>query len=145
MIAPVLLATALLAGCRSDSAPRADARLKESDLLHHRFVLVSVDDGPVPQSLGQERAPDIEFGEKMHVSGSMCNRFFGQGELYDNVLTVKGLSATRMLCREPQLNQWDRLIDEVLRNGARLTLHDAELRLSAAGHQLVYARKDWVN
>ena len=141
---PLLLAS-LLAGCNlGGTAPTATA-LQQCDLLLHRFVLVSVDGTQVPSDAQSTRVPSIEFGEKMHVSGSMCNNFVGQGELQGNVLTVKNLAGTRMMCPDPLLNQWDQLIGVVLQNGAQISLQGNELRINGADHQLVYSRKDWVN
>lgn len=39
----------------------------------------------------------------MMISGSMCNRFSGEGKLSNGELTAKGLAMTRMMCANPQL------------------------------------------
>ncbi|MGO4741960.1 heat shock protein HslJ [Serratia quinivorans] len=133
------LTTLLLAGC---SMSQNGKTVAESDLLHHNFALQSVDGVAVKPGVGNR--PNIEFGEKMHVSGAMCNRFFGNGQLQDGVLTVKGLATTRMLCADPQLNQWDRTIGDVLGKGAKVTLSAQQLTLSSGDHTLVYTLRDWV-
>ena len=48
------------------------------DLLHHNFVLQSVD-GETAKSPAGGGLLNLEFGESLHVSGAMCNRFFGRG------------------------------------------------------------------
>ncbi|MDC6110951.1 heat shock protein HslJ [Serratia rubidaea] len=137
---PLALASTLLAGCAGGTP--AGKPVQESDLLHHNFVLQSVDG--VAANAQQGRGPSIEFGEKMHISGSMCNRFFGNGQLDNGVLTVKNLATTRMMCSDPQRNQWDQIIGSVLNNGARVTLAAQQLTLSDGQHTLVYTLKDWV-
>ncbi|MNC49882.1 Heat shock protein HslJ [compost metagenome] len=106
-------------------------------------MLQSVDGVAVEAKQGS--GPSIEFGEKMNISGSMCNRFFGQGQLENGVLTVKNLATTRMMCADPQRNQWDQTIGTLLANGAKVSLNGQQLTLSGSDHQLVYTLKDWVN
>ncbi|WP_145482629.1 heat shock protein HslJ [Yersinia rohdei] len=139
-IIPLAIAAALLAGCGINQST-STSNVTASDLLHHNFVLVSVDGKPPLKT----PAPSIEFGEKMHISGAMCNRFMGQGELKDGILTAKGLASTRMLCGDEQLNQWDALIGQVLNSGAKVTLAKGQLTLSNKDHTLIYQLKDWVN
>ncbi|CAI0786272.1 heat shock protein HslJ [Serratia entomophila] len=137
--APLALAAMLLAGCGMN---QPDNAVSESDLLHHNYVLHSVDGVPIEPGLGN--APNLEFGEKMHVSGAMCNRFFGQGQLANGVLRVQNLASTRMLCADAQRNHWDQVIGQVLENGAKLTLSAQRLTLSGGDHTLVYTLRDWV-
>ncbi|MNI99118.1 Heat shock protein HslJ [compost metagenome] len=49
-----------------------------------------------------------------------------------------------MACSDPQLNQWDWLIGDVLGKGAKVTLSAQKLTLSGSGHVLVYTQRDWV-
>ncbi|CNI95967.1 heat shock protein HslJ [Yersinia aldovae] len=141
-ILPFAIVGVLLTGCgMSQSGNDTTRSVTENDLLHHNFVLLSVN-GQAPL---KKPAPSIEFGEKMHISGAMCNRFMGQGELKEGVLTAKGLASTRMLCADEQLNQWDALIGEALGNGVKVTLNKGQLTLSNNAHTLIYQQKDWVN
>lgn len=137
--AAAIAALAILTGC----GIKPHATVTASDLLHHNFVLQSVDGetaGPSPNG----GLLNLEFGEKLHVSGAMCNRFFGRGQLRDGVLTVKPLSTTRLLCPDEQRNRWDRVMGAVLENGADVTLSAQRLTLSGSGHTLVYTLRDWV-
>ncbi|ANS43177.1 heat shock protein HslJ [Serratia inhibens] len=133
------LAALLLAGCGMNQNSKT---VTESDLLHHNFVLQSVDGVAVKPQPGS--APSIEFGEKMHVSGAMCNRFFGSGQLQNGVLTVQNLASTRKLCTDEQRNQWDQTIGAVLGKGAKVSLNAQQLTLSGGDHILVYTLRDWV-
>ena len=57
----------------------------------------------------------------------MCNGFNGQGKLSEGELTVKTLAMTRKLCTEPQLNELDQTIADMLthrRTGRRLLTED---------------------
>ena len=132
----VLAAVMTLGACSMNQ----NTTVSQTDLQHHRFELLSVDGQTVPAAQG--RIPEIEFGSNMHVSGKMCNNFMGQGELHNNVLTVKALASTRMLCTDENLNKWDNVIGDVLHNGAALTLQENKLTLTQGKHQLVYRLKE---
>lgn len=138
---PLAFATVMLAACTSNAS---DSKVTETDLLHRHFELVSVDGVQVTKDQRQGRIPGIEFGEKMRISGSMCNGFFGQGELKASTLTVEHLASTQMMCADDSLNKWDFLIGQVLKEGAKITLNQGQLTLSNGQHQLVYTQKDWV-
>jgi len=116
--------------------------LSSPQLEHRRYVLESVDGKPL---VSPQRQPDISFGEKLHVAGSMCNRFIGQGKLDGNVLKVDGLASTKMLCAETELNQLDQLIGEMLTAGATVEQTPQSLTLTRKPHTLVYKQADWVN
>jgi len=132
----VLAAAITLSACSMNQNPA----VKQTDLQHHRFELVSVDGQRVPAAQG--RIPELEFGSNLHVSGKMCNNFMGQGQLHNNVLTVKGLASTMMLCPDENLNKWDHVISDVLNNGAAVSLQEQKLTLTQGGHTLVYRLKD---
>lgn len=128
----------LLAGC----VHTASDALSPQALEHRRYVLESVDGKPIAST---QRQLDISFGEKLHVAGSMCNRFMGQGKLDGNVLKVEGMASTRMLCAEPELNQLDNVISEMLNNGAAVDVQPRSLTLKNSQHTLIYKQADWVN
>ncbi|WP_439067437.1 META domain-containing protein [Serratia ureilytica] len=132
-------AALVLGGC----SMKPPATVTPGDLMHHNFVLQSVD-GEAAKSPTGGVLLNLEFGENLHVSGAMCNRFFGQGQLRDGVLTVKPLASTRRLCPDEQRNRWDRVIGAVLENGAEVTLSAQQLTLNGNCHTLVYALRDWV-
>lgn len=126
----------VLTGCA-----RHAATPQQSDLLHRHFVLIQVNGNAFT---GEAMSPDIEFGEKLHVSGAMCNRFSGQGELTGNTLKVSNLATTRKACINPQRAALDGIISDVLHSGAKISLEKGVLRLSNERHTLVYQQKDWL-
>ena len=105
----------LMAGCVSNDK----IAVTPEQLQHHRFVLESVNGKPVTS-------------DKLLISGSMCNRFSGEGKLSNGVLTAKGLAMTRMMCANPQLNELDNTISEMLKEGAQVDLTANQLTLATA-------------
>ncbi|MFG1172748.1 META domain-containing protein [Erwiniaceae bacterium CAU 1747] len=128
---PLMLGIVAAAGCSSDGH-----RVDEQSLLDQYFVLSSVDGRAVVQRAGIR--PGIHFAPGMRVSGVMCNRFFGQGQLAQDRLKVPELATTRMPCRDGELNQWEQTLSQLLNAGASVALHQQTLTLSGAGHTLVY-------
>ncbi|PKH26438.1 heat-shock protein HslJ [Enterobacterales bacterium CwR94] len=129
------LAALLLGGCSMSTSKTVDF----TALSAKTFVLTAVDNQPVTSAEG--RQAEIAFTPEGRVTGAMCNRFFGQGTLNDNTLTVAQIGMTRMLCSDPQQNQWDQLIGEMLPKGVVVTLQGEALTLSGQQHQLVYQQK----
>jgi heat shock protein HslJ len=111
-VAAFVALSLLMAGCVSNDK----IAVTPEQLQHHRFVLESVNGKPVTSD---KNPPEISFGEKMMISGSMCNRFSGEGKLSNGELTAKGLAMTRMMCANPQLNELDNTISEMLKEGAQ--------------------------
>lgn len=141
-LAALLVACSALMGCAQGDNANTGASAEQ--LQHHRFVLESVDGKPLTLPGNSQRQPSIDFGEKMHISGAMCNRFNGQGQLNDGVLTAR-LASTRMMCVEPQLNELDNLLGQMLAAGAHVSVTNDRLTLKNAQHTLVYKRAEWVN
>ena len=139
--ASLMLASVVLAGC---AQPADKGSVTAQDLQHHRFVLESVDGKPLVVK-NTKRAPELSFGENMHISGAMCNRFMGQATLENNTLKVKGLGMTMMLCVEPQLNDLDHRINDMLTAGANVSLANQQLVLKSGQHTLTYKLAVLVN
>lgn len=130
----LILTTLTLAGC---AQPSAQKTLSAQDLENHRFVLQSVNGTPfVATETG--KLPELGFGDKMQISGSMCNRFFGQATLNGDQLKAEGLAMTRMMCAEPQLNELDNQLGQMLHTGAQVSLNGQQLTLKNEQHTLVY-------
>ncbi|MBS7817375.1 META domain-containing protein [Wohlfahrtiimonas chitiniclastica] len=138
--AAVLLLTA---GCSHTMTDHDGKIATAQDLEHHNYVLVAID-GKAYKTAANEMAPNIEFGEKMHLSGAMCNNFFGQGAIKEGVLTAKGMGMTRKFCADATLNQLDQTIGQLLEKGATATLHNdgQRLVLSEGKTQLTFELKD---
>ncbi|MFS2223794.1 META domain-containing protein [Pantoea sp. B65] len=130
-ILSLALLAVMIGGCQPSSTP-----LNAQQLANQRFVLQSVD-GVAPHS-HQGQPAEIAFSGDLRISGKMCNRFFGQGELQGNVLTVKQMGTTRMICSDALLSQWDHVVADTLSNGAQVTLEQGNLTLTGGGHILQY-------
>lgn len=128
----------LMAGCVSNGK----VSVNRDQLQHHRFVLESVNGKPVAAG---KNAPELSFGEKMTVSGRMCNRFSGQGKLSDGELKVKEMAMTRMMCADPQLNELDHTISAMLKQGAQVDLTANQLTLATAEQMLMFRLADLVH
>ncbi|MBM3070492.1 heat shock protein HslJ [Lelliottia sp. RWM.1] len=123
------------------------ASVQPEQLQSHRFVLESVNGKAVKTSATQ---PEISFGElqdlslikNITVSGVMCNRFSGQGKLAEGELKVKTLAMTRKLCTDPQLNELDHTISDILRAGAQVDLTEDQLTLATAEKTLTFKRAE---
>ena len=133
-VAALVALSLLMAGCVSSDK----IAVTPEQLQHHRFVLESVNGKPVTSD-------KISFGEKMMISGSMCNRFSGEGKLSNGELTAKGLAMTRMMCANPQLNELDNTISEMLKEGAQVDLTANQLTLATAKQTLTYKLADLMN
>lgn len=125
----------LLAGCVRDGK----VSVTSEQLIGHRFVLENVNGKAITPG---ENPSELRFGEKLAISGSMCNRFSGQGKLSSGELTAKALVMTRMACADPQRNELDSVIATVLKDGAQVDLTDSQLTLTTADKTLIYKLAD---
>jgi Heat shock protein len=137
----VSLFSLIVAGCVNPGK----ASVQPDQLQNHRFVLENVNGKAVKAASAQ---PEISFSaehdlsliKNIAVSGAMCNRFTGQGKLSEGELKVKDLAMTRRLCTEPQLNELDNTLSEMLSKGAQVDLTEDQLTLATAGRSLVFKR-----
>lgn len=129
------LVSLALAGCVNPGK----ASVQAEQLEGHRFVLESVNGVAIKPSAVP---PEMSFGKKMAVSGVMCKRFSGQGKLSEGELKVKGVAMTRKLCTEPQLNELDATIGDILSKGAQVDLTEDQLTLATAEKTLMFKRAD---
>jgi len=129
----VTLLSLTLTGCVNPGK----ASVQKDQLQNHRFVLESVNGAAVKPSA---TPPEIAFGEKMAVSGVMCNRFSGEGKLSEGELKVKEMAMTRKLCTDPQRNELDNTLSTMLRKGAQVDLTQDQLTLATAETTLMFKR-----
>ena len=73
------------------------------------------------------------------------HRFVLEGKLSNGELTAKGLAMTRMMCANPQLNELDNTISEMLKEGAQVDLTANQLTLATAKQTLTYKLADLMN
>lgn len=136
----MIFAFSMATACASTG--NGGVKITESSLLHHNFRLESVNGKPYNL---QEPAPTIAFNEGMLVSGQICNRFNGQGKLAQGMLTVVNMASTRKLCYEPELNQYETMISQMLMSGVALDYDGQTLVMRQGGNELVYRLRDYVN
>ena len=113
------------------------------DLIHRRFTLDSVDGREINMEDGAIR-PEIEFNEGLQITGRVCNRYRGPAELIDGKLFAGNLATTQMLCVNSELDELEKLLYSMLREGAEISLTDDGMTLSQGGRVLSYATADWV-
>ncbi|MBS3045839.1 MULTISPECIES: heat shock protein HslJ [Enterobacter] len=140
LVAVTFLSLAL-AGCVNPGK----ASVQPEQLQNHRFVLENVDGKAITKTATQPEISfsalsDISLIKNITVSGVMCNRYNGQGKLSEGALTVKTLAMTRKLCTDPQLNELDQAIGDMLRKGAQVDLTEDQLTLATAEKTLMFKR-----
>ncbi|MEB7916590.1 heat shock protein HslJ [Enterobacter mori] len=140
LVAVTFLSLAL-AGCVNPGK----ASVQPEQLQNHRFVLENVDGKTITKTATQPEISfsalsDISLIKNITVSGVMCNSYNGQGKLSEGALTVKTLTMTRKLCTDPQLNELDQAIGDMLRKGAQVDLTEDQLTLATAEKTLMFKR-----
>jgi heat shock protein HslJ len=140
LVAVTFLSLAL-AGCVNPGK----ASVQPEQLQKHRFVLENVDGKAITKTATQPEISfsalsDISLIKNITVSGVMCNSYNGQGKLSEGALTVKTLAMTRKLCTDPQLNELDQAIGDMLRKGAQVDLTEDQLTLATAEKTLMFKR-----
>ncbi|WP_273008215.1 META domain-containing protein [Pseudoalteromonas lipolytica] len=76
----------------------------------------------------------MRFIEAMQVNGfAGCNKFFGEGQLVEDTLTVKKLGMTRKSCGD-QLDELENKLLSTLKQGAVISLNGEQLTLQGAHH-----------
>ncbi|MDW8478680.1 MAG: META domain-containing protein [Xanthomonadales bacterium] len=91
------------------------------ELLHGRpWQLVEVDFGFVP---GSRLRPELVFTPQGRLFGqAYCNRFAGRWRLAAEGLVIEELAATKIACREPELNEAEQQLLDSLRAVRRIEL-----------------------
>ena len=75
----------------------------QGDLLHHRWMLESINGIKIEAAALDDRIPELEIGEQMMASGySGCNRFHGKAALRKDQFSIYPLASTRMYCKAEQ-------------------------------------------
>ena len=103
-------------------------------LNHQRFTLRKVNEA----DYHGEQVPFIEFGDHAMVLGKICNNFRGPGQLSGNVLTVKSIASTKMLCPVNGLDELETRFFDMLNNGTEISMDGSSLTLKQGGSVLVF-------
>lgn len=128
----LLTALFTLSGCGESG------KIKDTDLMHHHFVLIKANG----QDVALDKQADLEFGEKMTITGKMCNQFSGQVSLKNDEIKGVGVAMTKMLCNDDQLDKLDIVIDQLITNGAKVELTNNQLILKNKENELIYQVKE---
>lgn len=128
----LLTALFTLSGCGESG------KIKDTDLMHHHFVLIKANG----QDVALDKQADLEFGEKMTITGKMCNQFSGQVTLKNDEIKGVGVAMTKMLCNDDQLDKLDIVIDQLITNGAKVELTNNQLILKNKENELIYQVKE---
>ncbi|OCG18000.1 hypothetical protein A9G24_02630 [Gilliamella sp. App6-5] len=113
-------------------------KIQDTDLMHHRFVLINANG----QDISLDDQAELIFGEKMTITGKMCNQFSGQVILDKNNIKGTGVAMIKMLCNDDQLNQLDHVIQQLITDGAKINLTNNQLTLKNNKNELIYQLKD---
>lgn len=117
----------VIAACSSKGSVMAqyDTKIPSAqELQHHNYELIRINGQKLEFEKGS-MTPNIAFGEDMKITGTMCNNFFGDGQLSARgVLKAKGLGMTRKFCGDATLNTLDHDITELLDRGAEIIISE---------------------
>ncbi|MFT0213486.1 META domain-containing protein [Pseudomonas sp. F1_0610] len=112
-----------------------------TQLRHRNFILVQVNQQLIPEPSFVHR---LSFGERLFVSGTMCNEFSGFAQIKGSKLQVITLQQTEKACVNPVLNTWDLILQRMLSQGAEVTWQGQLLILKQGDEQLTYQLRDYV-
>ena len=131
-ILPLIATAFAISGCNKSN------NVKDTDLMHHHFVLVKANG----QEIASDKYAELEFGENMTITGKMCNLFSGKVALNDNVIKGAGLAMTKMVCPDKELNELDTVIEDLIVKGAKIELTKDQLILKNEDNELTYKLKE---
>ncbi|MFQ1008837.1 META domain-containing protein [Gilliamella apicola] len=131
-ILPLIATAFAISGCNKSN------NIKDTDLMHHHFVLVKANG----QEIVSDKYTELEFGENMTITGKMCNLFSGKVALNDNVIKGAGLAMTKMVCPDKELNELDTVIEDLIVKGAKIELTKDQLILKNEDNELTYKLKE---
>ena len=124
LVALPLLLVLFCMGCSSTGTVTSE------QLKYTQWQLSKVNGLAIPVS----QKASIRFIEAMQVNGfAGCNKFFGEGALSEDTLTVNKLGMTRKSCGE-QVNELELQLLSALKEGAAITLTGEKLTLQGEHH-----------
>ena len=131
-ILPLIATAFAISGCNKSN------NIKDTDLMHHHFVLVKANG----QEIASDKYTELEFGENMTITGKMCNLFSGKVTLNDNVIKGAGLAMTKMICPDGELGKLDAIIEDLIVKGAKIELTKDQLILKNEDNELTYKLRE---
>lgn len=132
--------SALLVGCHR--APTA------AQLQHHHYVLQAIDEQPIAGD-AQRMTPDLdlEFGQGMWLSATLCGQMSGQATLHAGQLRVADLQEQPTPCADPRWQMAQSRLAALLRQGGTLRWRQSPYSLELIdrhGHRFRYHLRDWL-
>lgn len=126
----------------AETEPQAPAAgdssgLTKEFLTHQKFVLVQVNEADYVAERDLP-TPTLEFGDDFQVRGRICNNYHGPGELQNDVLSVRAVASTRMLCPNSNLTQLETKFFQMLESGVNLSMDGDRLYLKQGDSSLVF-------
>lgn len=120
------------------------AIVTQGDLQHHRWLLESIDDKPLDSDALGGMIPELDFGERMTVTGNTgCNRYSGQAILREEFFVVERMASTRRACPPPNMDL-ERTFQRVLGSESVITIGaDRQLILRSEHTMLRFRLFDW--
>ena len=131
-ILPLITATFAISGCNKSN------NVKDTDLMHHHFVLVKANG----QEIASDKYAELEFGENMTITGKMCNLFSGKVTLNNNIIKGDGLAMTKMVCPDGEQGKLDAIIEDLIVKGAKIELTKDQLILKNEDNELTYKLRE---
>ena len=119
------------------AATESPVSLAKDDLLNRQFTLTKINGA----NFSGERTPILEISEDITITGRICNNFLGQGELTGNMLMVKAVAATRMICPDAKLGELESRFFQMLEAGATITVDGTIMMLSQGDSILTFENK----
>ncbi|CAM4175507.1 META domain-containing protein [Pseudoalteromonas ostreae] len=115
-----MLIIGLCIGCSSTGTVTSE------QLKYTKWQLSRVDGLAIPASY----SASLSFIEALQVNGfAGCNKFFGEGQLDDNHLTVNKLGMTRKSCGD-KLDEFEQQFLNALKQGVPLQIQGQQLVLN---------------
>ncbi len=131
----VSLVALLLVSCSStERTAAAPTKPVNQTILEKSYILQSVNGKKTEFA----RPVTMEFDKNLRIAGQICNRYTGQAELKGNLLSVKAMARTMMMCPDQQVNELETTFAKMMEAGAEITASDTEVTLKQAETTLVF-------
>jgi len=113
----------------------------QGDLQHHRWLLESIDDTKPRES---EQIPELDFGERMYVSGSLgCRRYSATAELRGPYLAFSDFEPEPRQCKNSSA-EVERTMLELFGSESVVAIDpEHRLILKRNGTELRFRLEDW--
>lgn len=130
LVAISMLVIGLCVGCVSTGT------VTNEQLKHTQWQLSRVDGLAISPSF----SASMSFIDALQVNGfAGCNKFFGEGQLEDNQLSVSRLGMTRKSCGQ-ELDAFEQQLLQTLKQGAMIQIQSQQLVMQGKHTYLFIAK-----